>query len=566
MARRHRDLAARRPRRGAGGGLSPRVPRLARSRAGRSAHLELAHPRRGVRGAPAAPHGAQRLRGAAAAAPGPRGGGAKPGRSPHTNVRSRHTTPHGTRTPCGWSPRLRQLIGGSLLDDPPRPAGRAGAALLRDLPLHAVGGGTRAGGGAGRRRHPAGSRGYVGGSAARPAWPRAVARLGVPLPRFSRHWILPFSMFVGSFAWSFVFVSLPFYIEKMSTVDAAATLRWTGWILGVSSLVTVVTAPFSARLFGERHPKRSFVWTQLLQGSGFFLMALARTLPELFFSRMLLGFMGAVSTFAFIMAGRSGRDVRRGVASIQSGMTLGQVLGPAVGAFAAARIGFRGSFVVAGFMLWACAAMVAWGTPYHPMARAEHERPPTASVREVATVCLLVLSGSMQIFFLTAMLPQVLPRLGVSPPMTLEVGGLLLFATGAAAALGSFIAPRLGEIVGDRRTIVWFLVASSVGLAALALASGAWSFGAIRFLQVLCISPVFPLSVAAISLRASGTAIGIVNSSRIAAAFLGPVLATTLLAWMPPGAVYLVLAVLGLTVVPLLAGLTRGGAANERRA
>jgi hypothetical protein len=22
--------------------------------------------------------------------------------------------------------------------------------------------------------------------------------------------------------------------------------------------------------------------------------------------------------------------------------------------------------VVAGFMLWACAAMVAWGTPYHP--------------------------------------------------------------------------------------------------------------------------------------------------------------------------------------------------------
>ena len=388
----------------------------------------------------------------------------------------------------------------------------------------------------------------------------------MPLPRFSRHWILPFSMFFGSFAWSFVFVSLPFYIEKMSTVDAAATLRWTGWILGVSSLVTVVTAPFSARLFGERHPKRSFVWTQLLQGSGFFLMALARTLPELFFSRMLLGFMGAVSTFAFIMAGRSGRDVRRGVASIQSGMTLGQVLGPAVGAFAAARIGFRGSFVVAGFMLWACAAMVAWGTPYHPMARAEHERPPTASVREVATVCLLVLSGSMQIFFLTAMLPQVLPRLGVSPPMTLEVGGLLLFATGAAAALGSFIAPRLGEIVGDRRTIVWFLVASSVGLAALALASGAWSFGAIRFLQVLCISPVFPLSVAGIAQRASGTAIGIVNASRIAAAFLGPVLATTLLAWMPPGAVYLVLAVLGLTVVPLLAGLTRGGAANERRA
>src|SRR5262249_46581611 len=260
------------------------------------------------------------------------------------------------------------------------------------------------------------------------------------------------------------------------------------------------------------------------------------------------GFGGALSAFAFLVGGRPGRGGRGGVPSIRGGMGRGGGLGPAVGAFAAARIGFRGSFVVAGFMRWACAAMVAWGTPYHPSARPEHERPPTASVREVTTVCLLVLSGSIQIFFLTAMLPQVLPRLGVSPPMTLEVGGLLLFATGAAAALGSFIAPRLGALGGVRRTTVWSLVPSSVGLAALALASGAWSFGAIRFLQVLCISPVFPLSVAGIAQRASGTAIGIVNASRIAAAFLGPVLATTLLAWMPPRAGYLVLAGLGLSV------------------
>jgi MFS family permease len=147
--------------------------------------------------------------------------------------------------------------------------------------------------------------------------------------------------------------------------------------------------------------------------------------------------------------------------------------------------------------------------------------------------------------------------------MMLEVGGLILFVTGAAAAVGSYIAPRLGEIVGDRRTIVWFLVASSIGLAALAAAPEVWSFGVLRFLQVLCIAPVFPLSVAAIAQRASGTAIGIVNSSRIAAAFLGPVIATTLLAWVPPGAVYLVLAGIGLLVVPLLAGLSGPGRASK---
>jgi DHA1 family multidrug resistance protein-like MFS transporter len=277
---------------------------------------------------------------------------------------------------------------------------------------------------------------------------------------------------------------------------------------------------------------------------------------------MLLGFMGAVSTFAFIMVGRSGGDIRRGISAIQSGMTLGQVLGPAVGALVAARLGFRLSFVMAGFMLWACSALVGWGVPTQQPQGSGRDRAQTASAREIATVCLLVLAGSTQIFFLTAILPTILPPLGVPPAMTLEVGGLLIMATGLAAALGSMAAPRIGEIVGDRTTIVWFLAASSIGLAALALAPGVWSFGIVRFFQVLCIAPVFPLSVAGVAQRASGMAIGIVNSSRIAGAFLGPVLATTLLAWLPPAAVYLTVAALGLLVAPLVASLGlrgRGG-------
>ena len=27
-------------------------------------------------------------------------------------------------------------------------------------------------------------------------------------------WVMPFAMFVGTFAWSFVYVSLPFYIHR----------------------------------------------------------------------------------------------------------------------------------------------------------------------------------------------------------------------------------------------------------------------------------------------------------------------------------------------------------------
>src|SRR5262249_52920198 len=99
-------------------------------------------------------------------------------------------------------------------------------------------------------------------------------------------------MFLGTFAWSFVSVSLPFYIHSMSPFDEVTTLRWTGWILGISPLITVVTAPISGRLVHGRDPKRGFVLVQGLQGLGFFLMALARTLPQMLFARALLGLMG----------------------------------------------------------------------------------------------------------------------------------------------------------------------------------------------------------------------------------------------------------------------------------
>jgi DHA1 family multidrug resistance protein-like MFS transporter len=376
-------------------------------------------------------------------------------------------------------------------------------------------------------------------------------------PRSRADWVLPTSMLLGTFAWSFIYVSLPFHVQKMSTLDAAATLRWTGWILGVSPLITVVTAPISGRI-GERvDPKRGFIAVQAFQGLGFLGMALARTLPEMLIARMLLGLMGAVSTFAFIMVGRSGGDVRRQVSYIQSGMTLGQVLGPAAGAVVAARIGFRLSFVLGALMLWACSALVAWGVPRGAPRDAKAGGPRRMPLRELVTVCLVVLAGSTQIFFLAAILPEILPPLGVPAGSRLEVGGFLLLLTGLAAALGAMAAPRLADLIGDRRAVLWFLLGSSLLLAALGAMGNVWTFGAVRFLQVLCIAPIFPLAVAAIAQRASGEAIGFVNSARIGAAFIGPVAATTLLSSMPPAAVYLVLAALGLSVVPLVARLDR---------
>lgn len=362
-------------------------------------------------------------------------------------------------------------------------------------------------------------------------------------------------MFFGTFSWSFVYISLPFHVHDISTWDAMATLRWTGWILGITPLVTVVTAPLWGRYADRGNPKTFYVAVQVLQGAAFFGMAIARTLPELFLSRLVLGFMGAASTFAFISAGRSAdaREVRRQVAAVQSSMTVGQVIGPLAGAIAAARLGFRESFVLGGLILFVCAAVVHWGVPSPREGGTGEVTTVRTRWKDVIAVSLMVLGGSTQIFFLTSILPQVLPPLGVEPARTLEVGGLLIFASGVAAALGSVAAPRLGDLVPEEgRLIGALLIASSMAVGALAVVSSLWLYGTLRFLQVLFIAPVFPIVVARIAQSAGGEAIGVINSARIGAAFLGPVIATTLLAWTSPAVLYILLALIGLACLPLV--------------
>jgi MFS transporter, DHA1 family, multidrug resistance protein len=365
--------------------------------------------------------------------------------------------------------------------------------------------------------------------------------------------VLPLAMFFGTFAWSFVYVSLPFHIQRISTWDATSTLRWTGWILGISPLATVITAPLWGRMASRGNPERYYALVQLLQGAAFFAMAAARTLPELFVSRLVLGVIGAASTFAYVSAGRADDpgEVRRQVAAMQSAMTVGAVIGPLCGAIAAARLGFAPSFVLGGIVLLGCGALVHWGVPASEPPAAAAAARPAGHWRETTIVSLLVLGGSTPVFFLTSILPQVMTDLGVTVDRTLEVGGFIVFASGGAAAVGSLVAPRLAELLPERRLVAGLLVGSSVTVGALAMASGVWTYGILRFLQVLCIAPVFPIVVARIAQTHGGEAIGVINAARIGASFLGPVVATSLLAAGSPVLLYVLLALVGLACLPL---------------
>lgn len=367
---------------------------------------------------------------------------------------------------------------------------------------------------------------------------------------------LTISMFLGSFAWSFAFISLPFYIQAISPYDPATTLRWAGWILGISSLVTVLTSPAWGRVGERGDPRTQYLLVQLFQGVAFMGMAIAHTLPQLLLARLVLGAMGAGSTLAFIMAGQQSdpREVRREVAAVQLAMTLGQVLGPLGGAMAAARVGFRPSFVLGGVILLGSAAFVHWGVRRPAGLARPRVEAARMRWRDLVTPVALVLAVSNQLFFLTAVLPQVLPGLGVVPERVVEVGGLLVFVSAVAAALGALVTPRLAALLPEGTLIAVLLVSSGLLMGAMALPHSAWGYSAVRFLQVLCAAPIFPLVVARAAHQGSGGVIGVINSARIGGSFIGPVLATSILSVSSPAVLYVTLGLACLACVPLALG------------
>jgi sugar phosphate permease len=132
-----------------------------------------------------------------------------------------------------------------------------------------------------------------------------------------------------------------------------------------------------------------------------------------------------------------------------------------------------------------------------------------------------------------------------------EVGGLVVFVSAAAAGLGAVLTPRLAALVPERQLLAALLVASGVLMAAMALPASALGFAVVRFLQVLCAAPIFPLVVARTAQQGSGGAIGVINSARIGGSFVGPVVATSILSVSSPTVLYATLGLASLACVPL---------------
>src|SRR3970282_1066742 len=171
----------------------------------------------------------------------------------------------------------------------------------------------------------------------------------------------------------------------------------------------------------------------LSHGIALALMGLTTNLPLLFVLRLAQGFLGGLSTIGIIIVSAASppNDLTRNMGVYQASMTMGQLLGPPIGAFTASVFGYRAAFLITAALVGGI-YVFAWRhlSPIPPQ-RVEKART-TLPVGQVAALWGISLAATVQITFLPSILPHILR--GVALPAGLRAVAAHLTVSGYAPA------------------------------------------------------------------------------------------------------------------------------------
>jgi len=353
------------------------------------------------------------------------------------------------------------------------------------------------------------------------------------------------SQFGLAFCFNVVMSFMPFYIIRVSPYTAHETILWTGLIMGLNSFIAALAAPFWGGLTATIRPKALFQWAFFFNAIIFLLMGFTANLPLLLGLRLIQGGLGGASTIGLFMISEiSSRERLAGNLSLyQNSMTAGQLLGPPVGAYLAAHIGYRSpfvfSFVLSGVTLLLCHIYVA---DMGKKQTYQSEKIPLG--RGVLWGWALILIAAIHLTFLPSILPHILDGFGLSGEKALKSAGFIMMGYTATAIAGSYLISRLTHGTKIVRTIVGVCLTAAILQALLFVSRGVVSFTVIRMLQTGAIAAVLPLVMANFASGLGGTGIGFLNSARFAGNASGPLMATTVLAGSGLLTLYLLISVL----------------------
>jgi MFS transporter, DHA1 family, multidrug resistance protein len=374
------------------------------------------------------------------------------------------------------------------------------------------------------------------------------------------------SQFGIAFSFNFVMVFLPFFIHGIGTSSSQETLIWVGLIMGAPSFAAALASTFWGSLASRVSPKILFMQGLLAHAVIIFLMGFVSSLPLLLVLRIVQGIMGGISTVGLIIvsASSSRESASKDMGLYQNAMTLGQLIGPPIGALTATMLGYTGAFISASAFVFLTLVFCFFYVKEPP-----HESRESGSFTEHAVsgktligwgLCFI---ATVQLMFLPSVLPDVFRVFHIEESTALKSAGLVIMLYTATAMAGTFLLCKFAERATTHRLII---LAGFLGTGlqfVLSVTPGIGSFVAFRMLQTAMVAAVMPLVLSSFASDLDGRVIGFLNSSRFAGNALGPIIATSVLAFSDLTWLYVSIGIMGL--VPLMAYAFFLGQGNEQK-
>jgi MFS family permease len=360
------------------------------------------------------------------------------------------------------------------------------------------------------------------------------------------------SQFLASVSFHFILVFLPFYVGRISPFSQGETLFWVGAIMGSTGLCLAVTSPVWGYLTQQFSPKSLYIRGLVAHSVMFFLMGFTTHLPTLLVLRVLQGLFGGISTIALVFVSFSSPPARisRDMGFLQNALTLGQLVGPPLGTLAVSALGYRGAFVTASAVLFGSAILCYLYITDVP-------RPPKADSwslwpsfnRRIVIAWFLCFVVQIHLMFLPAILPNVFESLAVGETKALNWAGILVMLYTMSALAGTAFWCALAKKTGLFRMIVILGFCAALFQLLLALNTGVIGFTAIRMIQTGLVAAIVPLTLSIFAGEVKGSVIGFLNSARFVGGALGPVMATSILAFSNLPVLYAIISGLSLLIM-----------------
>lgn len=360
------------------------------------------------------------------------------------------------------------------------------------------------------------------------------------MPDGSLHWrrnmyVCLFGSFTNVTAMTLLLPFLPLYVEQLGVEGHAAIVQWSGIAYGITFLGAGIMAPIWGKVADLYGRKLILMRACLAMAICMSLIGMAENIYQLVGLRLLAGVLGGYASGAVVLVATQTPKEQAGWAlgTLSIGTMAGTLLGPLIGGILPGLIGLRGTFLLAGGVIF----LAFLATTF--LVREDRQPQPKGTPRAKGSAWSMIPDRRPVIAMLATAMLLMLANMSIEPIITVYVAQLVpphgdvVFTAGlvmAASAIGSILAAswlgRLADRIGSWNLITFCLIACGVLLIPQAFVTESWQLIVLRFLMGISLAGLLPAIAATIRHNvpqgAAGTILGYNTSAQYAGQVLGP--------------------------------------------